>query len=155
MRLKSLVVATTVLAILIFVPNALAGDVTRLSVDLTGVTLTCSTEPVVLRGTASVVASDEFTPSGVHTGHLLLRMTGLTAVGQSSQTAYRVVGVSSSGFSFRIGGERSDVSTFTQTWLLQSTSGGPPLSFKQVLTVVHDADGRLVSLVSQGPSDCD
>jgi hypothetical protein len=155
-----LVLAATIATVfgLVFVPAALAGPTghtIRTTQDFTGVVLTCPTENVVFSGTATLVETATTAPSGETIAHLLFNLRGLSAVGQSSGTRYRVVGVTSTGFSFSIGTpQTADTSRFTQTWLLIPLKGGTPLSFHEVLTVIHDANGNLVALVSQPPADC-
>src|SRR5512133_240284 len=123
--------------------------------DWTGVVLTCPSENVIFSGVGTFSETDTLTPSGHRAAELLSNLNGVTAVGQTSGTRYRVVGVTSTGFSFSAGAgspNTADVSRFAQTWLLVPLGGGTPLSFHEVLTVVFDAQGNLVSFVHEGPS---
>lgn len=126
--------------------------------DFTGDVLTCPVEQVVFSGTASYVESStlkELSTGDQTTGTFLFNLRGVTATGETSGMEYRVVGVTSTGFSFSFAGlATADVSRFVQTWLLLPSGGGAPLSFHEVLNATFDASGRLVALVTQGPTDC-
>ena len=157
MRIRlALAIATVGGLALLAAPAASAQAHTiRTTQDFTGTVFTCPAEDVILNGTAVVVETATTTRSGRSVAHLLVNLRGLTAVGASSGTRYRVVGVSSAGFGFTVGtAETASTSRFTQTWQLLPLDGGPPLSFHEVLTVVHNANGDLVALVSQPPADC-
>lgn len=127
--------------------------------DMTGDVLACPLENVVFSGSASYVESSTFKelPTGDQTtGTFLFNLGGVTATGETTGTDYRVVGVTSTGFSFSFAGlATADVSRFVQTWLLLPSGGGKPLSFHQVLTAIFNASGQLVAFVVQGPTDCD
>lgn len=134
----------------------LTGGTTVASADVTGIELTCPNENIVLAGRETVLAINTSAPSGIHTIHLVFNLRGVTATGVTSGTAYSVTGVSVSGSTFSIGPlATASTSTFVQTWLLVSRTGGEPLSFHEVLTVIYDANGSLAASVARGPSDCD
>jgi hypothetical protein len=122
------------------------------TLDLTGAVLTCPSEEVRFDGTASVVSHSTLNPSGGFTARLVFDLRGVTAVEVSTGTPYRVVGVTSTGFSFDRG---ASTSTFVQTWTLVPLGGGDTLSFQEVLVVVFDSSGELVALISNGPRECD
>lgn len=128
------------------------------TIDESGDVLSCPLENVVFSGAASFVESSTFEvlPTGDHTtATFVLNLRGVTATGETSGTEYRVVGVTSTGFSFSFGGiATADVSRFVQTWLLLPSGGGQPLSFHQVLSATFNANGQLAALVAQGPTDC-
>jgi hypothetical protein len=122
---------------------------------VTGTVLTCPAENVVLTGVETVLAIDTGTASGHRTTQFVFNLRGVRATGQTSGTTYSVNGVSVVGSTFAIGGANSaSTSTFVQTWLLVPSGGGKPLSFHEVLTVIYNASGALVAVVSQGPADC-
>lgn len=127
------------------------------AIDLTGVVLSCPSETVRFSGAATLLQTQSTTtPSGEQIATYVFNLTGVSAFGQTSNTQYRVVGATAGGFSFSIGtGSAADTSRFVQTWLLLPASGGKPLSFHEVLTVIYNANGELASFVSQGPADCD
>lgn len=128
------------------------------TIDESGDVLSCPLENVVFSGAASYVESSTFkvlSTGDKTTGTFVLNLRGVTATGETSGTEYRVVGVTSTGFSFSFGGlATADVSRFVQTWLLLPSGGGRPLSFHQVLIATFNANGQLAALVSQGPADC-
>lgn len=128
------------------------------TIDESGDVLSCPLENVVFNGTASYVESSTFkalSTGDQTTATFLLNLQGVTATGEATGTQYRVVGVTSTGFSFSFAGLASaDVSRFVQTWLLLPSGGGPPLSFHQVLSATFNANGQLAALVAQGPTDC-
>jgi hypothetical protein len=135
--------------------SARATHTLRATVDFTGTVLACPAENVIFSGSATLTETATSTPTGKSVAHLLVNLQGLTAVGDSSGAKYRVVGVTSTGFGFSIGTpQTADTSRFTQTWLLVPLDGGAPLSFREVLTIVHNANGDLVALVSHPPADC-
>lgn len=129
------------------------------TIDFTGDVLTCPLENVVFSGTGSFVESSTFkelSTGDQTTATFLFNLRGVTATGQTSGTEYRIVGVTSTGFSFSFAGLASaDVSRFVQTWLLLPAGGGTPLSFHEVLNVIFNANGQLVAFVAQGPTACD
>jgi hypothetical protein len=128
------------------------------TIPFTGDVLTCPLENVVFSGTGSYLESStlEQLSTGYHTtATFLFNLRGVTATGATTGTKYRVVGVTSTGYSFSFGGLASaSVSRFVQTWLLLPSGGGAPLSFHEVLSVIYNAQGQLVALVAQGPTDC-
>jgi hypothetical protein len=129
------------------------------TINFSGDVLTCPLESVVFSGSASYVESSTFkelTPGDQTTATFLFNLQGVTASGETTGTRYRVVGVTSTGFSFSFAGlATADVDRFVQTWLLLPSGGGPPLSFHQVLNLTFNAMGQLVAFVAQGPTDCD
>ena len=136
--------------------GAATNAATRTTTDLTGVVLTCPNENVVFSGVESVVAFDALSPSGQHTLRTIFELRGVTATGQQSGTRYRVTGVTVTGSTFAIGSlATASTSHFVQTWRLVPVTGGQPLSFQEVLTVVYDASGSLVAVVSSTPGACD
>lgn len=128
------------------------------TIDESGNVLTCPLENVVFNGTGSYSESSTFKqlPTGDRTTEtFVLDLRGVTAIGETTGTQYRVVGVTSTGFSFSFAGlATADVSRFVQTWLLLPSGGGPPLSFHQVLSATFNANGQLAAFVAQGPTDC-
>lgn len=145
--------ATTILVV--FASGAAAAISTRTTTDLTGTVLTCPREPVVLSGTETVLATDTLASAGHRTIRFVFNLSGVTAVGQSSGSTFRVAGVTVSGSTFELGPVASaSTSTFVRTWMLVPTSGGTPLSFHEVLTVIFSADGSLAAIASHGSPDC-
>jgi hypothetical protein len=128
------------------------------TIDFTGDVLTCPLEKVVFSGAGSYLESSTLQElsTGFHTtATFLFNLRDVTATGEATGTEYRVVGVTSSGYSFSFGGlATGSVSRFVQTWLLLPSGGGTPLSFHEVLSLTYSAQGQLVALVAQGPTDC-
>lgn len=124
--------------------------------DFTGAVLTCPTEQVVFSGTATTVSTSVITPSLRRSDTFVTNLSGLTAVGQTTGTVYRVTGVTHASFSDAIGGEtKATTSTFVQTWLLVPTGGGTTLSFQEILTATFDPEDELVKLIFHQAGECD
>jgi hypothetical protein len=129
------------------------------TIDVGGDVLTCPLEHIVFSGRASFVESSTFkelSTGDQTTATFLFNLRGVTATGETTGTEYRVVGVTSTGFSFSFAGlATASVSRFVQTWLLLPSGAGAPLSFHEVLSATFNASGQLVAFVVQGPTDCD
>jgi hypothetical protein len=155
------VLGISILTILVGAPGALSASdqIVRSTGDLTGVVLTCPDENVVFNGSYTFVATErtkQIAPAGwVSTGTFTINLAGVTALGQTSGADYRVVGVTSGGFSFTFGTtEAASTSRLVLTWHLLPVAGGLPRSIHEVFLVIFDANQRLVAFVQQGPADC-
>jgi hypothetical protein len=127
----------------------------RTAADFTGAVLTCPTENVIFNGTATSVETVVVTPTQVRLFAFTTNLNGLTAVGVTSGTLYRVTGVTTGAATDAILPQtRSTTSTSIQTWLLIPEGGGKPLSFKETLKVTWDANGNLVNLFLLQPGGC-
>jgi hypothetical protein len=152
------------LALLVLCAGALVASLPATAradmVDVTGTVLTCPSENVVFQGSYTFFSKATLTQvgsGGFHSqGVLVSSLRGVTAVGQTSGTQYRVVGVSASNFSFSFGTSGSaSINKFVQTWQLVPVGGGPTLSFHEVFVHVFDANTKEAVFVRQGPADCD
>ena len=127
----------------------------RTTNDFTGDVIPCSTENIVFSGTATVTSVSVVTPQFVRVDTITFNLAGVTAVGETTGTAYRVTGVTTSSFSDAIFGKtKATTDTFVQTWQLVPLDGGRPLSFQEVLHLTFDPDDNLVILASKEPRDC-
>jgi hypothetical protein len=124
------------------------------TIDMNGAVLTCSSEDVVFSGTGTESGIFVLTPSSVRAIHLTFNLSGVTAVGLTTGTHYRVNGVTTTTSTFAAPEPRADANSWIQTWLLVPEGGGRPLSFHEVMITVFDASGNLVSLVWRQPRDC-
>jgi hypothetical protein len=128
--------------------------------DLTGDVLTCPSENVVFSGLSTWSSTGFVHEIGNGTGFsshgtLIFNLNGVTAVGQTSGTQYRVTGVTATGFSFTFGAaDTADVDRFVQTWMLVPVSGGKPLSFHEIFIVIFGPADQPILFFHQGPRDC-
>jgi len=159
MRLRCASLAVAVLAALMVSGTASAQADTfhaQESFDVTGAVLTCPDENVIFNGTITTLITGVTTPTGVVLAAFVWNLSGLTAVGETTGTVYRVEGVTAYSYtSFDpLGQPRSTANTVVETWLLVPVGGGETLSFQEVLHVTWDASGNLVSFTSTA-SECE
>lgn len=148
MRFSWATFAVAVLAALVVAGAANAQaevDYTRGTLDFNGAELTCPKENVFFEGVSTYFIKSVRTPSGVNAATFLFNLNGVTAVGATSGTVYRVVGVTATGFSdLTLEQQRATTYRFVQTWLLVPVGGGEPLTFHEVDQVIWDANGTPV-----------
>ena len=157
MRVQLMFTAALVIAALGLASSAPASPVLErfhTTIDMNGAVLTCSTEDVVFSGTGTESGVFVLTPSTVRAIHLTFNLSGVTAVGLTTGTNYRVTGVTTTTSTFAAPKPRADANSWIQTWLLVPEGGGRPLTFHEVMITVFDANGDLVSSVWQEPRDC-
>jgi hypothetical protein len=159
MRLRCASLTVVLAALIVPVTASAQADTFNVqeTFDVTGGVLTCPDETVIFNGTIATLGTGVTTPTGVFLSAFVWNLSGLTGVGETTGTVYRVVGAetySFTSFSEPLGQPRSTANTFVQTWLLVPVGGGQTLRFQEVMHVTWDLNGDIVSSVFI-PSDCD
>jgi hypothetical protein len=157
------VIVAVAAAVAVLMPSTALADsgvtIVKGSSDITGAVLTCPTENVVFSGTYTYTEIGFVNQIGDAAwsshGTFISSFNGVTAVGQTSGTEYRVVGVTASGYNFTFGtADTADTSRWVQTWMLVPVGGGMPLSFHEMFVVIFGPDDGSILFLHQGPRDC-
>lgn len=126
--------------------------------DLGGLELICPTEKVVIDGTVRITGMTVITPNLRITSHSVQISEdpgGLTAIGQTTGTVYRVHGAETGAVSIPAGTARgADTISSTVNYILVPVGGGPALRFHHTQTTTFDAKGNLVQVTFHADGAC-